>query len=64
MHPLEFCELSVEHEEYLVELLCSRGACTLDWFALELDELCRRARAPLNSPSSVAIAPSAALALK
>ncbi len=31
----DFCALSVEQEEYLVELLCTRGACTLDWFAHE-----------------------------
>lgn len=37
----DFCELSVEQEEYLVELLCTRGACTVDWLARELDELCR-----------------------
>lgn len=33
--------LSVEQEEYLVELLCTRGACALDLFARELDQLCR-----------------------
>lgn len=42
MAALDFCELSVEQEEYLVELLCTRGACTVDWLARELDELCRR----------------------
>jgi hypothetical protein len=41
MRDIDFCELSVEQEEYLVELLCTRGACTLDLFARELDELCR-----------------------
>ena len=45
MRPIDFCELSVEQEEYLVELLCTRGACTVDWFARELDELCRAAAA-------------------
>lgn len=63
----EFCELSVEQEEYLVELLCSRGACTLDWMARELDELCRQsARAHSStSPSSVAdCASSSSLSVK
>ena len=45
MRPIDFCELSVEQEEYLVELLCTRGACTVDWFARELDELCRASAA-------------------
>ena len=45
MTALDFCELSVEQEEYLVELLCTRGACTVDWFARELDELCRASAA-------------------
>ncbi len=56
MHAEDFFELSVEQEEYLVELLCTRGACTLDWFAHELDALCR-ALPPAHSstsPSSVA----------
>jgi hypothetical protein len=63
----DFCELSVEQEEYLVELLCSRGACTLDWLAYELDELCRQsARAHSStSPSSVAdCASSSSLSVK
>jgi hypothetical protein len=63
----DFCELSVEQEEYLVELLCSRGACALDWWALELDRLCRlSARAHSStSPSSVAdCASSSSLSLK
>lgn len=41
MADLDFCELSIEQEEYLVELLCTRGACTLDWLARDLDEACR-----------------------
>lgn len=41
MAAIDFCELSIEQEEYLVELLCTRGACTIDWLARELDELCR-----------------------
>lgn len=41
MSESDFYELSVEQEEYLVELLCTRGACLLDLFARELDELCR-----------------------
>jgi len=67
MHPHDFCELSVEQEEYLVELLCTRGACTLDSFARELDALCRQsARAhSVTSPSSVAdCASSSSLSLK
>jgi len=56
MHPRDFCDLSVEQEEYLVELLCTRGACTLDLFVRELDRLLRQsARAHSStSPSSVA----------
>ncbi len=57
MYAEDFWGLSVEQEEYLVELLCTRGACTLDWFAHELDGLCRAsARTPHSStsPSSVA----------
>ena len=53
MAVLDFYDLSVEQEEYLVELLCTRGACTVDWLAHELDELCRasasRPPAPLAS---------------
>ena len=49
MAAIDFCELSVEQEEYLVELLCTRGACTVDWFARELDELCRASAARLGS---------------
>jgi len=63
----DFCELSVEQEEYLVELLCSRGACTLDWLACELDELCRQSarRHSSTSPSSVAdCASSSSLSVK
>jgi hypothetical protein len=41
MPDFDFFELSVEQEEYLVELLCTRGACALDLLARELDELCR-----------------------
>ena len=67
MHPRDFYELSVEQEEYLVELLCTRGACTLDLLARELDELCRaepRAHSS-TSPSSVAdCASSSSLSLK
>jgi hypothetical protein len=54
MQPSDFCELSVEQEEYLVELLCTRGACALDWMARELDQLCRAAAHSSTSPSSVA----------
>ena len=50
MHAEEFCELSVEQEEYLVELLCTRGACTLDWFAHELDQLLRAFAACPQTP--------------
>ena len=51
MRPLDFCELSVEQEEYLVELLCTHGACTVDWLARELDELCRAsAERPATQP--------------
>jgi hypothetical protein len=63
MHPRDFCELSVEQEEYLVELLCTRGACTLDLLVRELDELCRAHSS--TSPSSVAdCASSSSLSLK
>lgn len=41
MLDIDLYELSIEQEEYLVELLCTRGACTLDLFARELDRLCR-----------------------
>jgi hypothetical protein len=67
MHPHDLLELSVEQEEYLVELLCTRGACTLDLFVRELDTLCRQgARAySTTSPSSVAdCASSSSLSLK
>jgi hypothetical protein len=47
MANFDFYELSVEQEEYLVELLCTRGACTVDWLARELDQLCR---ASVNHP--------------
>ncbi|HXK18138.1 MAG TPA: hypothetical protein VNG33_10070 [Polyangiaceae bacterium] len=50
MRDFDFCELSVEQEEYLVELLCTRGACTLDLFARELDELCRENAIAYLSP--------------
>lgn len=64
MYPFDFCELSVEQEEYLVELLCTRGACTLDYLARELDELCRAAYSS-TSPSSVAdCASSSSLSLR
>ena len=52
MAEIDFCELSIEQEEYLVELLCTGGACTLDLFARELDQLCRDYSS--TSPSSVA----------
>jgi hypothetical protein len=65
MHAEDFCELSIEQEEYLVELLCTRGACTLDLFARELDELCRKSAHSSTSPSSVAdCASSSSLSLK
>ncbi len=65
MAAIDFCELSVEQEEYLVELLCTRGACTVDWFARELDELCRAWSYSSTSPSSVAdCASSSSLSLK
>lgn len=69
MHPADLCELSVEQEEYLVELLCTRGACALDLFGRELDALCRasaRAQAhSVTSPSSVAdCASSSSLSVK
>jgi hypothetical protein len=67
MHTPDLCELSVEQEEYLVELLCSRGACSWDLFARELDALCRQgARAhSATSPSSVAdCASSSSLSVK
>jgi hypothetical protein len=67
MLALDFCELSVEQEEYLVELLCTRGACTFDLFARELDALCRAGADAHSStsPSSVAdCASSSSLSLK
>lgn len=67
MFTRDFYELSVEQEEYLVELLCSGGACTFDLLVRELDELCRAsARAHCStSPSSVAdCASSNSLSLK
>ncbi len=67
MNAPSFCELSVEQEEYLVELLCSRGACTLDWLACELDLLCRQSARlhSSTSPSSVAdCASSSSLSVK
>ena len=66
MPALDFCELSIEQEEYLVELLCTRGAFTLDLLLQELDELCREsARYCSTSPSSVAdCASSSSLSLK
>lgn len=78
MTAFDFCELSVEQEEYLVELLCTRGACTLDWLARDLDEACRANAAghatsvaaeaggySSTSPSSVAdCASSSSLSLK
>jgi hypothetical protein len=67
MDALDLYELNVEQEEYLVELLCSRGACSWDFFARELDALCRHgARAhSVTSPSSVAdCASSSSLSLK
>ena len=65
MRAEDFCELSVEQEEYLVELLCTRGACTLDLFARELDELCRQSAHSSTSPSSVTdCASSSSLSLK
>lgn len=67
MHPQDFYELSVEQEEYLVELLCTPTACALDLLARELDELCRAGarRHSSTSPSSVAdCASSSSLSLK
>lgn len=67
MHPCDFCELSVEQEEYLVELLCARGAYTFDLFVRELDALCRASASAHSStsPSSVAdCASSSSLSLK
>ncbi|RYZ06912.1 MAG: hypothetical protein EOO73_14065 [Myxococcales bacterium] len=67
MDPRDLGELSVEQEEYLVELLCTRGACVWDLFVRELDDLCRRsARAhSVTSPSSVAdCASSSSLSVK
>ena len=68
MLAFDLYELSVEQEEYLVELLCTRGACTLDWLACELDQLCRASAAAgygSTSPSSVAdCASSSSLSLK
>ena len=66
MCPVDFCELSVEQEEYLVELLCTRGACLFDLMVRELDEVCRASCAySSTSPSSVAdCASSSSLSLK
>jgi hypothetical protein len=66
MYPVDFCELSIEQEEYLVELLCTRGACLVDLMARELDEACRaNAGYSSTSPSSVAdCASSSSLSLK
>ncbi len=65
MHPDPFYELSVEQEEYLVELLCTRGACLVDCLARELDALCRSAAHSSTSPSSVAdCASSSSLSLR
>ena len=64
MHAEDFFELSVEQEEYLVELPCTRGACTLDWLARDLDEVLRAFYCS-TSPSSVAdCASSSSLSLK
>jgi hypothetical protein len=54
MRDQDFGQLSIEQEEYLLELLCTRGACTLDLLARELDEACRAAAHSSTSPSSVA----------
>ena len=60
MAAIDFCELSVEQEEYLVELLCTRGACTVDWLARELDELCRAyAACPETASSTSMLVPTA-----
>lgn len=65
MQAPDFCELSVEQEEYLLELLCTRGACTLDLMARELDAACRAAAYSSTSPSSVAdCASSSSLSVK
>jgi hypothetical protein len=66
MHAEDFFELSVEQEEYLVELLCTRGAYTLDWFVHDLDRLLRAVEPHSStSPSSVAdCASSSSLSLK
>jgi len=52
MAEIDFCELSIEQEEYLVELLCSRGACALDLLARELDQLCRENAAARPNPAA------------
>ena len=66
MYPAYYCELSVEQEEYLVELLCTHGACMFDLMVRELDEACRASAAySSTSPSSVAdCASSSSLSLK
>ena len=63
MPDIDFCELSVEQEEYLVELLCTRGACTLDLFARELDELCRENSCAHLSPEPPWAGPAAKAAV-
>ena len=65
MRDQDFGQLSIEQEEYLLELLCTRGACTLDLLARELDEACRAAAHSSTSPSSVAdCASSSSLSVK
>lgn len=59
MDAIDFCELSVEQEEYLVALLCTRGACTVDWMARELDELCRASACPETAASTSILVPTA-----
>jgi hypothetical protein len=65
MAEIDIYDLSVEQEEYLVELLCTRGAYTVDWLARELDDACRAYCYSSTSPSSVAdCASSSSLSLK
>jgi hypothetical protein len=54
MHAYDLCELGIEQEEYLVELLSTPGACELELLARELDFLCRAYSHSSTSPSSVA----------
>lgn len=61
MAAIDFCDLSIEQEEYLVELLCTRGACTVDWLARELDDACRARAASPDPMDSDELGPSVAL---